>query len=1807
MNLNKTFLTATTSFDLINFPFVKLDEAQTLTENVVMSGFVGKMPDLMIANSQDLIYKHMVSISNWYNKLNLNENSINLHRKKRVKNNLHFEPNQKVFDFRWNFSTKELNDFFIELMKIHCNHSVNIINNIIILSNLSCLYALVYKDNKFMLFDPETNKTKVFYDVAELCDGIYTSLLIELDAMRYALPLAVEIYNINKDTNNRVSYPYELSLCRKFFNQRIEKLKQDSVKGINQHNRENFKLWAYYSGLIGNFNVHEMLSDVNLKDYGLVYKIENFKNEDYQQNCLRQALSHIYLKPGLMIDMISPTNPLELSLRESSGVMLAQQIRKYYKLLNIISEEYNATPLMQAAYLGKNDALKLLIEHKAKINLQNHNGLTALSFAILGNNLDGCKLLLHAGAKLNLTKSCFSPLIMAVKLNQLAIGKLLIENGINIEERDVQGYTALHLAVREQKIQFVQLLLQCNADPNCKAINMLTPLHTTISFWNDNYKVIAQLLLQHGADPNLQDKEGNTSLHIAATHGYGKPGACNLLLAYDVNINAVNNIGNTAMHEAVINNSYGVFLTLLKANANLYIKNKNNKTVLHVAVDCCSKYGSRYFDFSNKFLMVRQLLERGANPNLEDCNGPLLLRIIDITLIYKLLLTYSAKQDVKNYNGETVLHLAVKSGNVEICRLYLESKLPVDLKTKEGSTALHYAVIARSQNMSKLLLEFGASIEEKDNKEVTALHIAAKQGSYYLTKFLLECNASVDVIDVDGNTPLHLAARFGYTEICSMLIKKGAHTNIIGKDLCTPLMVAYYNGHLDICKVLLDYELQNSGGKCLNSGSMLVKHEFNKQSMEQIHTQINQITTMDLGKWGIMLMLRKGLRFDNASLKDKFLNDFVYTADEIYKELNKTISDTNSDSEIKKLFYGAIVCGRADVSECLLKNGTNPNIIFYPNNNENNQTKTWQLTPLHLSIVYGRKDIFQLLIEHGANCNNQQNISGGLLYDIIYHRRMDLFTLMKGELNNTHLFLSIEDKDEEACELLLSNGINANAVDNNNYTALYTAIEIQQEGIAKLLLKYNADPELNLQNDPLYSCLAEAGSRGQVGVYKLLIEHGANVNKRFSHMLDYSDDKKGISLLAWACSNNNKALCELLVETGVDINGSDGFGESLVESMVDGFGVSDISETSPLDSRLILVKDNDINDTTDYFLLRKTKYNFVRTFDNAFDFPQNYNSNYEMCELLLQHGADPNLKLNIFTPIRSSIINDALDFFKLLLKHGAKIDISGVDYKVSLMQAIKNKNIAICKTLLEEKQTIEGKHAEIDLYWEYVINTNNSEICKLMLEHGADPNATVGIQMITIYKEDIPNLGQALPILQGNDAVLLVNIEDSDVYQFYFIENRKYVYNADGSLKTVTIEDTKYKDNSIDYYVRQIALKNEALKKSHLSHLAREMPILEFAVINKKQAIVEELLKTGASIEHRNQGSLLHIAIEKGYYSIAETLIEHGAKLNCFNVNGYTPLGIAVLYGREQLCKLLIDNGADVNLSGTKTYKPLFIAHLYSYKNIAKLLIKNKAKLTLINKNDFIFPYKDKLPLGQVVYQSIFANVLKQKKFCFTGINSSTLSINDNEVLQFLLEWEDKNRSAEDSEITALQVATSCGLINICKMLLAQPVNASLSSEQLNIVMNTAIEHGYLDICKLLIKHIGNYTTYLDTWLLLALAKSRNEIAKYLVKANANINTYNKNGYTPLAIAAAEGDERQCQFLLRLKADVNFSINNKSPLELAIHHAHDRICKLLCRHGANGTIVNKHYETAIELAINKGNDLLYDFLLSKKIKQELLH
>jgi len=248
------------------------------------------------------------------------------------------------------------------------------------------------------------------------------------------------------------------------------------------------------------------------------------------------------------------------------------------------------TSLMLAARENRLDAVKVLVDGKADVNMLSGNGSTALLMAILNANYQVAAYLVDHGANPNLADRDGKAALYA-----------LVEMR-NLDTTDTPGPSA----DKTEALELTQSLLQRGADVNARltakppfrggANRTWLPEPGATPFYRaaaaGDVKMM-RMLLAYGADPYIPSLDNTTPLMVASGVGYLVGSTFSwpeseaieaVKLAMQLgDVNAVNNSGLTALHGAAFRGWNAAVQTLVDGGAKLDVKDKQGRTPMNWA------------------------------------------------------------------------------------------------------------------------------------------------------------------------------------------------------------------------------------------------------------------------------------------------------------------------------------------------------------------------------------------------------------------------------------------------------------------------------------------------------------------------------------------------------------------------------------------------------------------------------------------------------------------------------------------------------------------------------------------------------------------------------------------------------------------------------------------------------------------------------------------------------------------------------------------------------------------------------------------------------------------------------------------------------------------------------------------------------------------------------------------------------------------------------------------------------------------------------------------------------------------------
>ncbi len=384
-------------------------------------------------------------------------------------------------------------------------------------------------------------------------------------------------------------------------------------------------------------------------------------------------------------------------------------------------------------------------------NKKTHDGRNYLHWAAYSNNLHIVKYLLKAGSSVSeLDSHGNTPLTFAAnsglknpkiynafKQNGVDLSKerndedanlLLIiaphlENekelnqflayGLSLDSIDKNGNNLFHHAVAKGNISFLKLLIEKGVKYNALNKNggNAVLMASRGARGHQNNIELYKFLESLGLKVNVVGDQGRNPLHTIAARSQNV-NLIDYFIKNGVDINLQDDAGISPFMYAAASNNLNIVKHLYKDLKNINVKNETGQTALTMAIS------------RNTADVVEFLLENNANASIIDINGN--------SLAYYLINSYSDRNKdlfeeklqllkaknvsmkVNQSGGNTLYHLAVLKGNLNLIKRVDSFDIDINSKNDEGMTALHLAAMkAKDDTIIKHLISQGADLNIK--------------------------------------------------------------------------------------------------------------------------------------------------------------------------------------------------------------------------------------------------------------------------------------------------------------------------------------------------------------------------------------------------------------------------------------------------------------------------------------------------------------------------------------------------------------------------------------------------------------------------------------------------------------------------------------------------------------------------------------------------------------------------------------------------------------------------------------------------------------------------------------------------------------------------------------------------------------------------------------------------------------------------------------------------------------------------------------------------------------------------------------
>ncbi|KAL7951727.1 ankyrin repeat-containing domain protein [Trichoderma barbatum] len=636
----------------------------------------------------------------------------------------------------------------------------------------------------------------------------------------------------------------------------------------------------------------------------------------------------------------------------------------------------------------------------------------------------------------------------------------------------LQGHTLLMAAALSGNRGMVEHVLQWNVDVNARDEGGRTAL--VLCLTSDRlmgaraqeqkanvYDVIETLLL-HGANPNLSDYHGITPLHVVSVRS--RLDLAQLLLRSSALVNVTDSWGFTPLERAAAAENIQLVELLINHGADVEAWMLGGEPPL---ARCIFEGKLDMFKAFLPFSNINQATMIGFAPIHLASDGADRIEFLRVLLTWPGLDLDAVSSQSEHFpvKRTTAIGFAINSRNYTALEWLLEAGAYPGLLPMVSVPPLHDAVIVQDRSMVELLLFYRAPVNDFNRTwfPFTALGHAVDLGLEHIVQLLLQNGADASTEEGYGVTALVETAVTRDGSPIPRIIKKlfeSRHPPDVNyfrekEDPC--IIGAVSQGDAETVSILLQHGADMS--IYLKSGAIV--SPFHKAARRG-YVEICDILLRYEPKL-LDLQLEKGFMIESPLFAAchrkkkatvRFLLDKGAKADQVshyYKE--------------SPLFTACDV-GDLDIVKMILEAA--PQMVNVPT--------AFHSTPLAYACSHGNVDMVKLLIDAGAEIYHQNGTGTTSVFSRIFEA--------KG------------DKPFKTLQLLLSNGLDIHAVDNETgLTVLGLAIVDAEARHVKWLLEHGADP-LRAQRGPggeekwrtALQLATHSSNKNILGIIDLLLE-----------------------------------------------------------------------------------------------------------------------------------------------------------------------------------------------------------------------------------------------------------------------------------------------------------------------------------------------------------------------------------------------------------------------------------------------------------------------------------------------------------------------------------------------------------------------------------------------------------------------------------------------------------------------------------------------------------------------------------------------
>ncbi len=805
-------------------------------------------------------------------------------------------------------------------------------------------------------------------------------------------------------------------------------------------------------------------------------------------------------------------------------------------------------------------------------------------------------------------------------------------------------------------------------------------------------------------------------------------------------------------------------------------------------------------------------------------------------------------------------------------------------------------------------------------------------------------------------------------------------------------------------------------------------------------------------------------------------------------------------------------------------------------------------TALHIALEKDFSEAVRLLCDNGKSIFIKDT-NGLTPAGYIISEKPDYISFLinersakeKDESNRNIVHYLVEAENKAALSECIKHNIDISLADKRGYTPLHLAYVNHDNltciQIAAMLLEANAMPikgkyqffedavktrNPTLRYDDGQTPLHRAAEMNETGIATYLIDRGADISAK---------DKSGYTPLHVAVYSGSTDIVRLLLAKGADANSQEMYGNTALNLFIPNENAEEIYD---------LLLENGGNPNSKNLSGDTPLYTAILN-----------NKSKTIIEKLYNKGADINERnKNGITPLAKAVENNLIDQVVFLVNAGADIHATDFNMTSPLARAFGNSPDIVKKTTIL-KILVNSKNINSR-------DTNGNSPLHIAVENNADPSQMDYLLSLT---DDVNARNK-----DGNTPLFIAVKKNYQKLGDMLLQKKADIFSTNSENKSPLRIALSSNTDVQEWFLSSEVIKAQDGIGNTPLHLAVEW---------KYDNAVKLLLEKGAQVNKTNHNgeTPLFNAVKVNSLSIISILINKGANKEFRDYFGNTLLHHCVAHNSQDAATLLIQSGANINSKNLAGQTPLYLA-VHNCRNL----------------------YRDQF--------SLYARTMKNEEEIKEKIYSNPIYLKRTSMITSLLNKNaDINAFDETGKTILMDFITASDAVNCDIKIAALLLKHGALVQMQDMYGDTAYHLGVLSenikLIKMLYEAGGNPLARNSqgiTPFQLSLSSTNEALIKSVLGSNPKL--VDSDGNTPLHIAITNRvDTRTLSTLLSLNYPINSrNKNGITPLAIAVKTDLREQAAMLLEKNADPYILDDSGECALTLAIKNHQDILGDIV-----------